>query len=99
MARKKKESTDEQQTRLSLREQILGKDSAGEFTTRTRGTHVMTRLSDDIVRVLDALVELGIFNSRSEAVAAYVEKAILSNPPRPTLSIMGMDISSSKVLL
>ena len=42
----------------------------------------MTRLSNDIVEILDALVELGVFKSRSEAVAAYVEKSILPHMDR-----------------
>ena len=37
----------------------------------------MTRLSTDIVEVLDALVELEIFKSRSEVVASFVEKSIM----------------------
>jgi Arc/MetJ-type ribon-helix-helix transcriptional regulator len=36
----------------------------------------MTRMSGEIVEVLDALVELDIFKSRSEAVSAFVEQAI-----------------------
>ncbi|MFW9921135.1 MAG: ribbon-helix-helix domain-containing protein [Candidatus Thorarchaeota archaeon] len=78
MPRKKKETGEEPKARVSLREQILGEYSSEEFSTRSRGTHVMTRLSDDIVEAIDALVELGIFKSRSEAVAAFVERSILS---------------------
>ena len=37
----------------------------------------MTRLSTDIVDILDALVELEIFKSRSEVVASFVEKTII----------------------
>lgn len=37
----------------------------------------MTRLSNDIVEILDALVELEIFKSRSEVVASFVEKAVM----------------------
>jgi len=80
MPRKKKETGTEPNTRVSLREQILGEYSSEEFSTKSRGTHIMTRLSDDIVEILDALVELGIFKSRSEAVAAYVERSILTKP-------------------
>ncbi|MFX1367850.1 MAG: hypothetical protein ACFFAY_04555 [Promethearchaeota archaeon] len=74
---KKSKNMDETKKTLTLREQILGTDSSEEFGARKRQTHVMTRLSNDIVAILDALVELGIFKSRSEAVAAYVEKSIL----------------------
>ncbi len=77
MLSKKSENKDEAKRTLTLREQILGVDSSEEFGERKRQTHVMTRLSNDIVAILDALVELGIFKSRSEAVAAYVEKSIL----------------------
>ncbi|MFW9870849.1 MAG: hypothetical protein ACFFEL_14565 [Candidatus Thorarchaeota archaeon] len=38
----------------------------------------MTRMSVDTVEILDALVELEIFKSRSEAVAAFVERMIVS---------------------
>lgn len=39
---------------------------------------VMTRLGTDLVEMLDVLVKLDIFKSRSEAVAAIVEKTLLS---------------------
>ena len=38
----------------------------------------MTRMSVDIVETLDALVELEIFKSRSEAVAAFVDRLIVA---------------------
>lgn len=38
----------------------------------------MTRMSVDIVEIIDALVELEIFKSRSEAVAAFVERMVVS---------------------
>ena len=43
-----------------------------------RETPVMTRLGNDLVELLDILVKLDIFNSRSEAVAAIVEKTLFS---------------------
>ncbi|TFF95273.1 hypothetical protein EU546_03580 [Candidatus Thorarchaeota archaeon] len=72
---KKKEST----TRETLREQIMGKSAETDFDTSKREVHVMTRLSKQIVEAIDALVTLNVFNSRSEAVAAYVENAIISD--------------------
>jgi Arc/MetJ-type ribon-helix-helix transcriptional regulator len=75
MPQEKKQST----TRESLREQIMGKSTDTEFEASKREVHVMTRLSERIVEAVDALVTLNVFNSRSEAVAAYVENAILSD--------------------
>ena len=75
---KKGKQSEEGSATTSLREEILGPQSAHEFGSRKRGIHVMTRLSEDIVEILDALVELAIFKSRSEAVAAYVEKSIMT---------------------
>ena len=63
---------------LSLREQLLGRLSDEELSSKKREVSVMTRMSGDIVEILDALVELEIFKSRSEAVSAFVEQAISS---------------------
>jgi Arc/MetJ-type ribon-helix-helix transcriptional regulator len=65
-------------TQRTLREELIGRHSIEGFGLRKREVSVMTRMSADIVEVLDALVELEIFKSRSEAVAAFVEKAIAS---------------------
>ena len=75
MSKEKKHST----TRETLREQIMGKSADTDFDTSKREVHVMTRLSERIVEAIDALVTLNVFNSRSEAVAAYVENAIISD--------------------
>jgi len=63
-------------SQLSLREQLLGRLSDGTVSGKKREVSVMTRMSGDIVEILDALVELGIFKSRFEAVSAFVEQAI-----------------------
>ena len=63
---------------LSLREQLLGRLSDDDIVSKKREVSVMTRMSGDIVEILDALVELEIFKSRSEAVSAFVEQAISS---------------------
>ena len=70
--KKKKAET----TQVSLREQLLGRLSDDAASGKKREVSVMTRMSGDIVEVLDALVELNIFKSRSEAVSAFVEQAI-----------------------
>jgi Arc/MetJ-type ribon-helix-helix transcriptional regulator len=63
---------------LSLREQLLGRLSDDDLFSKKREISVMTRMSGDIVEILDALVELEVFRSRSEAVSAFVEQAISS---------------------
>ncbi|MHA2426109.1 MAG: hypothetical protein ACXAEF_15065 [Candidatus Thorarchaeota archaeon] len=42
--------------------------------------NVSTRIAIDVVHALDALIELGVFSSRSEAVSTYLDYAILSQP-------------------
>ena len=61
---------------VTLKERILGELYSEEFELKKREVHVMTRLSSSIVEILDALVELEVFKSRSAAVSAYVEKGI-----------------------
>ncbi|MFW9834346.1 MAG: hypothetical protein ACFFEK_10150 [Candidatus Thorarchaeota archaeon] len=72
----KKKSTETGGVQLSLREQLLGRLSDEDIVSKKREVSVMTRMSGDIVEILDALVELEIFKSRSEAVSAFVEQAI-----------------------
>ena len=71
----KEKSEQKATSQLSLREQLLGKLSDTSATSK-REVSVMTRMSGELVEVLDALVELEIFNSRSEAVSAFVAQAI-----------------------
>jgi Arc/MetJ-type ribon-helix-helix transcriptional regulator len=61
----------------SLRDELLGRFERNEYGLKNRENAVMTRLNTDIVEILDALVELEIFKSRSEAVASFVEKSIM----------------------
>ena len=75
MSEKKKASKGDS-IQLSLREQLLGRLSDEVHVSKKREVSVMTRMSGDIVEILDALVELEIFKSRSEAVSAFVEQAI-----------------------
>ncbi len=64
------------ESQISLREELMGRLSIEGFGLKKREISVMTRMSADIVEIIDALVELEIFRSRSEAVAAFVEKVI-----------------------
>ena len=69
-------STKMSETQQSLREELMGIHSVDGFGLKKREISVMTRMSTDIVEILDALVELEIFKSRSEVVAAFVERVI-----------------------
>jgi Arc/MetJ-type ribon-helix-helix transcriptional regulator len=69
--KKQKESTP------TLREEMLDKLSAGVTETK-RDIPVMTRMDSKLVELLDILVKLNIFQSRSEAVASIVEKMLFS---------------------
>jgi Arc/MetJ-type ribon-helix-helix transcriptional regulator len=62
----------------SLRDELLGTFEREKHGLKNREISVMTRMSVDIVEILDALVELEIFKSRSEAVAAFVERSVVS---------------------
>ncbi|MFW9844885.1 MAG: hypothetical protein ACFFEV_09935, partial [Candidatus Thorarchaeota archaeon] len=77
----KKSKSSEESSQLTLREQLLGRLSEDAVSGKKREVSVMTRMSGDIVEVLDALVELNIFKSRSEAVSAFVEQAIAARGP------------------
>jgi Arc/MetJ-type ribon-helix-helix transcriptional regulator len=70
---KKKESAESSQT--------LRKDIIENITTRLsdskRDNPVTARLDDEIVSMLDILVKLDIFKSRSEAIAAILEKTLI----------------------
>jgi Arc/MetJ-type ribon-helix-helix transcriptional regulator len=61
----------------SLRDELLGRFERDKHGLKNREISVMTRLSTDVVEILDALVELEIFKSRSEVVASFVEKAVM----------------------
>ena len=61
----------------SIRDKLLGDYSEFDISSKTRDTSVMTRLSGPFVEIIDALVKLEIFKSRSEAIASMIEGAIL----------------------
>ncbi len=65
-----------EEEKMSLREQLLGRMTDDSVAGLKREVSVMTRMRGDVVEILDALVELDIFKSRSEAVSAFVEQVI-----------------------
>ena len=71
---KKKEDSED----LSLRDQMRKRLTSGVERVGARNVSVMTRLSQELVDILDNLVRLGIFKSRSDAVAAIIERALLT---------------------
>ena len=75
----KTETSQQGQAMEELRDELVEALSAEGFDLKRREVSVMTRLAKATVEILDALVELDIFKSRSEAVAAFVEEVVLSN--------------------
>ncbi len=69
--------SNQEEEETSLRDELLGRFEREKHGLKNREISVMTRLSVDIVEILDALVELEIFKSRSEVVASFVERAIV----------------------
>ena len=65
----------------SLREELLGSFSREDMGLKNREISVMTRMSPYIVEVLDSLVELEVFKSRSEVVSTFMEQMIMDRKP------------------
>jgi hypothetical protein len=81
----------------SLREELLGQFEREKHGLKHREISVMTRLSVDIVEILDALVELEIFKSRSEAVAAFIERSVVAKRELfETILAQAKDIESKR---
>lgn len=81
----------------SLRDELLGRFERDKHGLKNREISVMTRLSTDIVDILDALVELEIFKSRSEVVASFVEKAIMEKKDLfDSIAIQASDIEKKR---
>jgi Arc/MetJ-type ribon-helix-helix transcriptional regulator len=59
-----------------LRDEMI--DELSVDVDAKRDVPVMTKLDKQLVKLIDMLVKLDIFNSRSEAVASIVEKTLLS---------------------
>lgn len=75
---KKRRIADEENQKVKFWKLIFNKVYENDEGDDILRINVMTRVRTDIIDTLDALVELGAFNSRSEAVSVYTEQAILS---------------------
>ena len=71
-------TNDEKPKRTSLRERVLKNISADGFEGEERDIPVVARMNKRVVEILDSMVAVGIFKSRSEAAAALIEGAISS---------------------
>ncbi len=69
---------EEKPKRTSLRDRVLQNISAEGFEEEERDIPVVARMNKRVVEILDSLVAIGVFKSRSEAAAALVEGAISS---------------------
>ncbi|MHA1950589.1 MAG: hypothetical protein ACXAAO_10120 [Candidatus Thorarchaeota archaeon] len=74
----KKNPKNDDDSEPSLRETMRMKLRMDSAKAGKRTVSVMTRLSPEMVEILDNLAALGIFKSRADAVAAIVEKTLLS---------------------
>ncbi|MFX1544549.1 MAG: hypothetical protein ACFFCR_16190, partial [Promethearchaeota archaeon] len=63
---------------LSLKERLLGVQTEEDLLIEKRDVPVTIRMSTTVLELLDALIELDIFESRSEAIVAMVESVISS---------------------
>lgn len=61
----------------SLRDELMGQFSREKMGLKNREISVMTRMDSYIVEVIDALVELEVFKSRSEVVSTFMEQMIM----------------------
>jgi len=71
----KKNDEDSTQT---LRKAMI-EDLSIRVSDSKRDIPVTTRLDDELVNMLDILVKLGIFKSRSEAIASILEMTLLDH--------------------
>jgi len=59
-----------------IKTELLGRFATEGFGLTKREVSVMCRLSGRTVSILEALVELEIFRSKSEAIAAFLDQII-----------------------
>lgn len=59
-----------------IKSELLGRFEKDGFGLTRREVSVMCRLSGKTVSILEALVELDIFRSKSEAIAAFLDQII-----------------------
>lgn len=81
MSKKKTKAGDAVPNQQALREELMGRFSRESMGLKNREISVMTRMSPYIVEVLDALVELEVFRSRSEVVSTFMEQMIMDRRP------------------
>ncbi|MHA1136586.1 MAG: hypothetical protein ACTSSE_08870 [Candidatus Thorarchaeota archaeon] len=81
MSKKKGLIGDAVPNQQTLREELMGRFSRETMGLKNREISVMTRMSPYIVEVLDALVELEVFKSRSEVVSTFMEQMIMDRKP------------------
>jgi Arc/MetJ-type ribon-helix-helix transcriptional regulator len=74
----KRSASKKSATQLTLKEQLLGSEADEKFFEEKRDVSVTLRMNGRVVEILDALVELDIFESRSEAISDIVETTISS---------------------
>ena len=74
LTQKKKKDESSQRLKDILIEELTPRDSDTK-----REIPIMTRLDNKHVNMLDILVKLGIFRSRSEVAAAIIEKALFEH--------------------
>ena len=94
---KKKMAGDAVPNQTALRDELLGRFSREDMGLKNREISVMTRMSPYIVEVLDALVELEVFKSRSEVVSTFMEQMIMDRKPLfDEIRAQAMDISKKR---
>lgn len=82
---KKKDEKKEEPKKKVIKMCCVGEDAAGKMHTHIldlgkelgcRGNVVMTRLGDEDLEQIDALVEVEVFKSRSEAAAFFIKEGM-----------------------
>ena len=81
MSKKKAPAVESVPNQQALREELMGRFSRESMGLKNREISVMTRMSPYIVEVIDALVELEVFKSRSEVVSTFMEQMIMDRKP------------------
>ena len=81
MSKKKELVGEAVPNQATLRDELMGRFSRESMGLKNREISVMTRMSPYIVEVLDALVELEVFKSRSEVVSTFMEQMIMDRKP------------------
>lgn len=59
-----------------IKTELVGRFATEDFGLKKREVSVMCRLNAKTVAIMDALVELEIFKSKSEAIATFLQQVI-----------------------